>query len=248
VLAQPCNSLGTAVTECEFGDLEDPVHTVALVGNSHAAALLAGFEAYGTEHHWKIILMRKTDCLAVSTLELGQPGGQDCVDWTTNVLPELTTRTDIDTVVFATHSNALYYLAHRHPSESDVAALTSQAKSTFASLVALGKTVLVVGDTPGSRPTPAPECADQHRDEYDPCATGPASTLEDGNLEAAAARAVPGVSYLSLLPYVCGASSCHVVIGGTIVYFDDQHLSASFSRSLAPYLGAAVERALVSSG
>ncbi|MCU1578310.1 MAG: acyltransferase [Rhodoglobus sp.] len=247
-LALPCSSRGTTVTQCEFGDLTNPVHTVAVVGNSHAGALIAGFEAYGTAHHWKIILMRKTDCLAVSTLDLGQPGGQDCIDWTANVLHELASRSDIDTVVFATHSNAIHYLSKAHPSESDVAALTRHVESTFASLVALGKTVLVVGDTPGTRPTPAPECADLHRNQYDPCATGPTDGLQDGNLESVAARAVPGVNYLSLLPYVCDSASCHVVIGGTIVYFDDHHLSASFSRSLAPYLGAAVERAYAATG
>ena len=248
VLALPCSSRGTEVVQCEFGDLASPVHTVAVVGNSHAGALIAGFEAYGTAHHWKIILMRKTDCLAISTLDLGQPGGQDCLDWTANVLHELASRTDIDTVVFATHSNALYYLAHRNPSEADVAALTQHVEANFASLVALGKTVLVIGDTPGSRPTPAPECADLHSTQYDPCATGPSDGLQDGNLEAVAARAVAGVHYMSLLPYVCDPSACHIVIGGTIVYFDDHHLSASFSRSLAPYLGAAVEHAFVSGG
>ena len=59
-----------------------------------------------------------------------------------------------------------------------------------------------------------------------------------------AAAATPGIRTLSLLPYVCDADTCHTVIGGLVVYFDDHHLTASFSRSLAPYLGAAVQEAL----
>ena len=31
------------------------------------------------------------------------------------------------------------------------------------------------------------------------------------------------------------------MIGGVVVYFDDHHLSGTFSLSLAPYLGRALE-------
>ena len=61
--------------------------------------------------------------------------------------------------------------------------------------------------------------------------------MERDNLVAQAARTVPGVTSVSLLPYLCDATECHVMIGGVVVYIDEHHLSASFSRSLGPYLG-----------
>jgi hypothetical protein len=244
-LALPCNSNGTAVKQCEFGDVEHPDHTVAVIGNSHAAALVAGLDAYGAAHHWKVVLMRKTDCLGVSTLDLGGPGGADCATWTSTVLAELNSRPDIDAVIFAAHANAVHYLAAAEPSAETAAQLREHIAGTFA---AVDAPVLVVGDTPGSRPDPAPECVYLHRAQYDPCATEPGGGLSDDNVESLAARDTPGVSYLSLLPTVCDEAGCHVVIGGSIVYFDDHHLTASFSRSLAPYLGAAVESLLESEG
>jgi hypothetical protein len=240
-LALPCNSYGTTVKTCEFGDTEHYTRTVAVVGNSHAAALIAGLDAYGRDHGWRVLLMRKTDCLGVSTLSLGQSGGQDCVDWTRNVRSTLAQRDDIDLVLFGTHSNALHYLAAPKPSEAVQGALAAEIRGTYEALLARGTRVLVVGDTPGTKPVPAPECVYLHRGDDDPCATGPASALEDGNIEAATARETPGVEFLSLLPYVCDAAGCHVVIGGVVVYFDDHHLSSSFSLSLAPYLGRALE-------
>ena len=243
-LAEPCNSYGTTVRRCEFGDTEDPALTVAVVGNSHAAALIAGLDAYGNEHNWRIVLMRKTDCLGVSTLPFAQPAGSECTSWTENVF-EMLRAPDIDAVVFATHRNAMHYLADPVTPDAEVAELKPHIEANFAALVASGMPVLVVGDTPGTRPDPAPECVYLHRFDYDPCATPlPTDGRDDGNIVAEAARAVPGVGYLSLLPTVCDSNACHVVIGGTIVYFDDHHLSGSFSRSLAPYLGAAVEAQL----
>lgn len=243
-LADPCNSLGTTVTRCEFGDTEHPELTVAVVGNSHAGALVAGLDAYGKNHGWRIVLMRKTFCLGVSTLPFAQPAGRDCTEWTRNVLKQLQ-GPDIDAVVVATHRNAMYYLADSGTPASELAALEPHIAANLAALVAAGKSVLVVGDTPGTRPEPAPECVYLHRFDYDPCATPlPIDGLDDGNVVSRASRSVPGVGYLSLLPYVCDSSACHTVIGGTVVYFDDNHLSASFSRSLAPHLGGALEAQL----
>jgi peptidoglycan/LPS O-acetylase OafA/YrhL len=244
VLAQRCNSYGTEPVECVFGETDDPALTVAIVGNSHAAVLVPALEAYGAAHDWRIILMRKTDCLGVSTLPYPQPAGTDCTDWTAAVQSRLA-EPDIDVVVFGTHRNALYYLADAKQPDFDVSALQPHIASTFAGLTDLGKAVVVVGDTPGTRPDPAPECVYLHRDQDDPCAVAaPTDGLDDGNVESLAAQQTPNVRYVSLLPSVCDPVTCHVVVGGTVVYFDDHHLSASFARSLAPELGRAVDDAL----
>ena len=245
-LGLKCNAPGVEVVTCEFGDLTDPERTVAVVGNSHAAALIAGLDSFGQTHQWKVVLMRKTDCLGVSTLDTGGAGGQSCLDWTAAVVDRLEKDPEIDVVLFASHANALHYLADRSDSALQHA-LGAEISSNFAAVRDAGKEVVVVGDTPGTRPVAAPECVYLHRDEYDPCATGRSSDqLEDGNVEMVAATSTAGIRTLSLLPYVCGPALCHSVIGGVLVYFDDHHLTASFSRSLAPYLGAAVEAAVAS--
>ncbi|MCU1412412.1 MAG: Peptidoglycan/LPS O-acetylase OafA/YrhL, contains acyltransferase and SGNH-hydrolase domain [Rhodoglobus sp.] len=240
----PCNSNGTAVVRCEFG-ADDPVRTIAVVGNSHAGALIPGLEAYALEHDWRVVLFRKTDCLGVSTVDATGSGGQPCASWTRAVLDELVSSTEFDAVLFVSHKNALHYLTAAHPSAETEAALEDDISANLAAVEASGKAVVVVGDVPGTKPVPAPECVYRHGGRYDPCAL-PRSpdALEDANVESRAASATPGIRTFSLLPYLCGPTTCHSVIGGVVVYFDDHHLTATFSRTLAPYLGAVVEDAL----
>jgi hypothetical protein len=47
---------------------------------------------------------------------------------------------------------------------------------------------------------------------------------------------------------ICATARCGVVRGGTVVFTDDNHLTASFTRSLAPVLGARVADAIASMG
>ena len=44
-------------------------------------------------------------------------------------------------------------------------------------------------------------------------------------------------TYVALDRWFCDDTKCHAVIGGVIVYFDAHHLTTTFSRSLARYLG-----------
>ena len=41
---------------------------------------------------------------------------------------------------------------------------------------------------------------------------------------------------IDLTDFYCDASKCPVVIGGVDVYADNNHLTVTFARTLAPYL------------
>ncbi|GAB2447769.1 peptidoglycan/LPS O-acetylase OafA/YrhL [Conyzicola lurida] len=229
-LAQPCSAPAAELVTCEFGETRHPTRTVAVVGNSHAGHLIAGFDAYGKEHGWRVVLMRKTGCTGTSTSPLTETG---CREWARNVL-ERVGRDDIDVVVFATNNDSLHYLAD---DDADQTELRAGIAANFAALVSTGHTVVAVGDVPGSS-EPVPDCVYLHRGEDDPCSTERMG--EHGNIVAEVARGVAGVRSLDLEPYFCSADRCHALIGGAVVYIDEHHLTASFSRSLAPYLGASI--------
>jgi len=228
-LAMPCSARTAEVVRCEFGTLERPTRTIALIGNSHAGALVAAFEEYALDAGWKVVLMRKTGCVGVSTSAWT---AAECAEWSQSVLDAVATD-EFDAVVFATNNNASKYLGPKDaPHDELLANITANLASVSAA-----KPVLALGDVPATR-SPAPACVDQYHLRYDPCATPRADGVERDNLVAQAAREVPGVTSLSLLPYLCDAEECHVMIGGVVAYIDEHHLSASFSRSLGPYLGA----------
>jgi hypothetical protein len=59
----------------------------------------------------------------------------------------------------------------------------------------------------------------------------------------AAARGLP-VQIIDMNDQVCNSARCPVVKDGVIVFTDDNHLSASFSRAVALVLGERIARAM----
>ncbi len=47
---------------------------------------------------------------------------------------------------------------------------------------------------------------------------------------------------------ICAARTCGVIRNGVVVFADDNHLTASFSRSVAPVLGERLTEALAPFG
>ena len=58
------------------------------------------------------------------------------------------------------------------------------------------------------------------------------------------AGGVDGVALVDVSDVVCGPESCPGVVGGLIGYFDHGHLTATFARTLRPWLEAGVDEAL----
>jgi len=52
------------------------------------------------------------------------------------------------------------------------------------------------------------------------------------------------VTTADLTDRICTASRCPAVVGGVLAYFDGSHLTATYSRTLAPYLAGPVREAL----
>jgi peptidoglycan/LPS O-acetylase OafA/YrhL len=63
-----------------------------------------------------------------------------------------------------------------------------------------------------------------------------------------AVRRTPGAHLLDLTSFFCDQDTCPVVIGGVNVYRDDNHVTVTYARTLAPYLYRAIERSGVLPG
>ena len=61
--------------------------------------------------------------------------------------------------------------------------------------------------------------------------------------EAAATKAGGG-QYADLTELFCTADRCPVIVGNTLVYRDQDHVTFEYSRLLAPVVGALADRAL----
>jgi hypothetical protein len=100
---------------------------------------------------------------------------------------------------------------------------------------------MIIDDTPYAK-RDVPGCLSAHQDEVEACAIPHKIAFVDhfGDVEATAAKTA-GAGLIDLTARICVDDPCSVVVNDRIVYRDVGHLTATFSRSLAPALGAAIE-------
>ncbi|MBC7590370.1 MAG: acyltransferase [Salinibacterium sp.] len=251
-VTDPCKQTieGSAVMTCIVGATSSPRTTIALLGDSHAGQFLVALDAYGQKHGIRFITYLKSVCvgtgaMGVSSLTFANAQAMtSCTEWGRDALKAIESNSAITAVVF-TNYTSLYLGAAvegaRRPLES------SDFTTAWAPLLAAGKKVIVVRDTPAAVQN-APQCVAEHPGDYDPCSTVRASAqlAVDADPMLEAAKATPAGELVDLSSTFCGIETCHVVIGGLIVYFDDAHLTATFSKTLAPIIGAHIERAIAS--
>jgi hypothetical protein len=115
---------------------------------------------------------------------------------------------------------------------------------TVAQLRASGATVLVLG--PVADPlSSVPTCLSAHLDDATACAP-PRSVAADRDGIAAeqAATAAGGGQYADLTDLFCTPDRCPVIVGNTLVFRDDNHVTTEYAQLLAPVIGALADRAL----
>jgi hypothetical protein len=160
------------------------------------------------------------------------------------VQQRLLTWPHLDAVVFASYRYADEFLAGLHPSPQQESAVEQQITTTWQRLASRHIHVVIVGDVPGMRPTDDPTCLAESAAHNDPCAVRRSSVVAS-NVVAHTAQADGSLAtFVPLTQFFCDAAKCHAIIGGVVVYFDAHHMTTTFSRSLARYLGGSVAMAL----
>jgi hypothetical protein len=104
--------------------------------------------------------------------------------------------------------------------------------------------VLVIADTP-LFPKNVPGCLTFHPQDVGACEV-PRSAgirLDHDRLESVTAAA-HGAAFASMNPWVCPAMLCPAVVGHRVLWRDRHHMTATYSRQLAPAFGALVVAAL----
>jgi peptidoglycan/LPS O-acetylase OafA/YrhL len=219
---------------CQYGDVESPERTIALVGDSHAEHLIDSLATYGETSDWRVIVFSLSGCSGLETAtdydEAMTTKQAECVEWGAKTQAEISARDDVDVVLFSNRA-------------STKTVSVEHTVGVWDELRASGKTVLAMRDVPGMPSgEAAPECIETSDETNDPCAWTPDND-SDFMMDAAGDESSP-TPIVDISDYLCSDDTCHAVIGGLIVYFDDNHLSYTFGQSLAPYLGAAIDEAL----
>jgi hypothetical protein len=107
-----------------------------------------------------------------------------------------------------------------------------------------GAKVLVLGPIPDPHVV-VPICLSSHLDDATACAPPRATAVNQHGIAAeSAATEAGGGQYADLTELFCTTEHCPVIVGNTLVYVDDGHLTFEYSRLLAPAIGALADRAL----
>jgi hypothetical protein len=95
-------------------------------------------------------------------------------------------------------------------------------------------------DLPKS-PRDMTDCVSENLDDLRRCAFRPGAEYAD-SFDERAVGAVDGAELVDLTPAICAEDLCFGVIGDALVYRDNDHLTATFSRTLAPWLDRELNR------
>ncbi|QSB06089.1 acyltransferase family protein [Natronoglycomyces albus] len=220
------NIVGKAVKFCELGS-EDPEYTIAIIGASKTWQWVPAFLQFHEEHNWRIIPMTKNAChfSAYEQIYRGEVY-EDCNEWNDRVMDELAQlRPD---AVFATANRV-----DEHGEYTDEGYI-----ARWEQLDDMGIDVFAIRDTP--RPGfDVPECVEANGITSLECARDRDDIYPLQEPEVATEFDVPdNVRFIDLIDYVCGDQVCPPVVGNILVYQDTTHITATYMRTLAPYLEA----------
>ncbi|MEP6638490.1 MAG: acyltransferase family protein [Chloroflexota bacterium] len=226
--------------KCVYGD-KTSAFTVALVGDSHAAHWFPALERLAKHAGWRVVTFVKVACpfigMPVRNTSLKREY-RECADFNEATIARLKALKPGLTLVSMSR-----IAIHPMSDDDDTVAAKGAAIGRMVARIP-GKTALIV-DTPYAG-RDVPGCLSSHPDDIGACAISRATAFTDhlGGVERVAAKAT-GAGLINLTDRVCvGEGRCPVVVNGLIVYRDIAHLTATFSRSLAPALGVAIAAVL----
>jgi peptidoglycan/LPS O-acetylase OafA/YrhL len=226
----------TEPPDCIYG-AKDATFTVALVGDSHAAHWFPALARLAKHEGWRVVTFVKVACpfidMPVRNFALKREY-RECADFNETTIARLKTLEPDLTLVSMSRIAT-------HPIDDDDDTVAAKGAAVGRILARIpGKTAIIV-DTPYAK-RDVPACLSSHQTDVDACAISRETAFIDhlGEVEAIAAKA-SGAGLIDLTSRICiGDGPCSVVVNGLIVYRDQGHLTATFSRSLAPALGAAI--------
>jgi hypothetical protein len=222
---------------CVYGDKEAK-KTVVLYGDSHAGMWASAFDVAGKRTHAKIVLLAKPAC-AVPTLhfwlETTQRQNTECDAWHTWATDKIVSLKP-DTIVLTS--------LFQGPRDFDKKEITEAAwsagmKTTIKKVGSSGAKVVVLGDMPYLEQS-APECLAAHASDVAACGRAADESIfaEHGAAEKATAKAT-GATYVDTTPWFC-TDVCSPIIGDMVVYQNEYHITAVYSRYLSGVVATAV--------
>lgn len=227
--------------ECASG-APDSDTTVALIGDSHAAMWEPALEPVAQQRGWRLETMAKVTCpllkLPIVSPYLGREF-TECKQWRADVLTRVAKERPALIVLdmVRRYGADFGFVSYDQIWLDSLTRLVGQLRGT-------GARVVVLGPVPDPHTT-VPTCLSGHMNDVGACTPQRSVALNDNGIaaEAAAVRAAGG-QYANLDEFFCTDQRCPVIIGNTLVFRDDNHITGEYAQLMAPVLGGLAESAL----
>ena len=219
---------------CSFGP-EDATTTIALVGDSHMEQYSPAFEVLAEQSDWRVVTYFHSSCpFSTAQRDIDAERGGPCLEANEATLTALLGTAGLDAVVTSNRTAPPFMADGVRPDPQD------GFRQVWGQLAEAGIPVAVIADNPlmlGDDATT--DCVAEHPDHPQSC-DRPRSDAMPSDHQLAPAADTPGVTLVDLTDRYCTDSVCPPVAGSVLVYRDEQHVTPSYMRTLAPYLGEAL--------
>jgi len=240
----------TVVRVCGYGDPAGAA-TVALIGDSHAAAWSPAFDAVARQTHVRLLVISKAACPLADIPAyswLAHRPFTECEVWRLALWDTLQ-RLRPAAIVVANFTNMYTREVGdtTNPRRVTPAAWQAGLERTLRRLTAQGARVVMMADVPNFTFN-VPIClvhaggAPWWGQRASTCVESDAEVF-NASIEAASTRAVaavPGTARVSVASALCFDHRCAGMVDGIVAYRDNNHQSATMARHIAPALGLAL--------
>lgn len=205
---------------------------VLVMGDSHAQQLMSPLTVLADQQGWGIVALLKGGCAIGIGAPTWSAAGPPCDEWRAAAI-EYATRVQPDAV----------YLVVTRATPASPEVLVEGIREVADELTASGIQVIAVRDNPRFD-FDMYECALEESEVAPGAAAVSCDVPEPGfaigeDLDDLAAA--EGVIAVDFRPWLCPDGVCRASIGNIAVYIDDNHISDSYGRTLAPMLQGMLE-------
>ena len=222
---------------CVYG-VKGSAITIALVGDSHASHWFPAIEAIALERGWRLVTFVKVSCSFTTLVQRNlalKREYRECTAFNEATVARLNQIKPALTIIVNRRT-------FRPIEENITSALAGAALGDMVARIPGATAILVDTPDPG-RDVPA--CLSKHPSDIRAClfTQDDADNREIGVAERVAAD-VAGARLIDLTANICTEWPCSPISGSVLIYRDEDHMTATFSRSLAAPLGVEIAKLL----
>ncbi|GEO93879.1 acyltransferase [Kocuria turfanensis] len=212
----------------------EPAATLLVVGNSHVHMWIPAVEELAEANDWRVVTYIRGNCM-YSTVEEQVADHEACARWLEGT----------DPVVEAVGPD-LVLLQGTRSTDEDEEQFTPGMEQRIRGLAERGIQVIGLRDNARFDFVPA-QCAVDHGADAAECAASHVILGPDSPL-APVADELDRVSMVDMGDLICPDGRCPPVVGNVYTYWDNNHLTVEYVRTLAPMFVERVREALAADG